>query len=227
MNGLDGIELVVFDWDGTVVDSVPAIAGALQLTAADLGLAVPDDRAARHVIGLGMRDALAYAVPDLAESRIPAFLARYRHHYLAMGTVDRPFEGIAGLLDDLLDAGVQLGVATGKSRVGLDRAFEATGYGPRFAVSRCADEGRPKPDPWMLDSIASHTGVARAAIAMVGDTSHDVEMAKAAGVRSVAVSWGAHPLDALALAGPDRVVHSVAELAALFVRAGDRVPACR
>ncbi len=216
MTPLDDVELVVFDWDGTVVDSIHCISAALQRTAADLSLPVPDDEAARYVIGLGVHDALAYALPDLAHERIPAFLARYRHHYLAMGTIDRPFEGIVDLLDGLRAAGLRLAVATGKSRAGLDRAFEATGYGPRFCISRCADEGRPKPHPWLLESIAADTGVSREAIVMIGDTTHDIEMAKAAGVRSIGVAWGAHPVAALARARPDRLAHSVAQLGAMF-----------
>ena len=213
---IPAIRMIVFDWDGTVVDSIHGIALAMQQTAADLSLTVPSDEDARHVIGLGMHAALGYALPDLLAERVPEFLARYRQRYLALGPIDRPFDGIAGLLDELARRGYRLAVATGKSRIGLDRAFAATGYGPRFELSRCADEGRPKPDPWMLESIAGHTGLSPEAIAMIGDTSHDIAMAKAAGAFSVGVAWGAHPLAALERAAPGRLVHTVTELAALF-----------
>ena len=162
--------MVVFDWDGTVVDSVPGIALALQRTAEEHRLGVPDDRMARHVIGLGMRDALALAVPELSAAQLPAFLASYRNHYLALGPIDRPFDGIADLFDALRANGIRLAVATGKSRVGLSRAFEATGFASRFELSRCADEGHPKPHPWMLESISAQAGLPVSAVVMIGDT---------------------------------------------------------
>ena len=210
--------LLVFDWDGTVVDSIHSIAAAIQLSAADLGLPVPTEERARHVIGLGLGEALQLAVPSLPASQMQAFVARYRYHYFAGDGIDRPFDGMADLLESLVGAGRSLAVATGKSRAGLERAFDSTRLGPLFVASRCADEGRPKPHPWMLESLAEETGVATSAMIMIGDTSHDIGMARAAGSAAVGVAYGAHDRTAIDQAGPDWVVESIAELRLLLER---------
>lgn len=212
----DDVALVVFDWDGTLVDTIDGIAVSMQRAAADLGLAVPDDERARHVIGLGLQAALRHAVPDLTAERQPAFLERYRHHFVALGATDRPFDGARDLLAALSRQGRRLAVATGKSRAGLDRAFAQTGLGTFFEASRCADEGFPKPHPWMLQALSAQTGVGSERIAMVGDTSHDIAMAAAFGARSIGVGYGAHTTTALTRAAPDRLVHTIADLAAVF-----------
>nr|MCU0770124.1 HAD hydrolase-like protein [Burkholderiaceae bacterium] len=159
-------ELVVFDWDGTVVDSTASIARSIQQAAADLGLAVPSTAQASHVIGLGLRDALAAAVPDLGADRIEDS-ERYRHHYLAVEQDIVLFEGIRELLAALAADGARLAVATGKSRRGLDRAFESTGLGSYFEASRCADETRPKPHPAMLQELTTLLAVRRERTVMV------------------------------------------------------------
>jgi phosphoglycolate phosphatase len=206
--------LIVFDWDGTLVDSTAMIALAIQKAAADLGLAVPTLEQASHVIGLGLHDALARAVPDLTVARIDEFSARYRFHYLAREPEIILFPGVAELLRELGASPVPLAVATGKSRRGLARAFEATGLGPLFGSSRCADETHPKPHPAMLLELTEELGVAPARTLMIGDTTHDLEMAAAAGAAGIGVTYGAHPRDQLQARNPLALVASVAELRA-------------
>jgi phosphoglycolate phosphatase len=206
-------DLVVWDWDGTIVDSTSAITDAIIGAAADLGLPVPSERDARWVIGLGLLEAIHHAVPAIRREQVPAFVERYRVHYLKRDAQLRTFDGIPELLRGLDAAAVPLAVATGKSRVGLNRALVQTGLGPRFVATRCADEGAPKPDPWMLRDLAETLQVPPARMVMIGDTTHDVGMARAAGAASVAVLYGAHEPGALRDSGADAVVASVGELA--------------
>ena len=194
---MNNIELVVFDWDGTLMDSTRAIAESIQLAAADLGLPVPDDEAASHVIGLGLKDALRTAVPSLPPGRINEFVDRYKVHYFERDLLLRPFEGAVELLEELKSRRIPAAIATGKSRVGLDRALESIGWRHYFKTSRCADEGIPKPDPWMLNEVCRELGHLTGNTVMIGDTSHDLLMAKTAGAWSVAVTYGAHPLSEL------------------------------
>ncbi|MDD3354100.1 HAD-IA family hydrolase [Zoogloea sp.] len=205
-------ELVVFDWDGTLMDSAAAIVRAIQAASADLGFPVPPDERARHVIGLGLVDALRHAVPELPESDYARMAERYRHHYLAGDHELTLFEGTEALIDDLHRRGYLLAVATGKSRRGLDRALEATGLGRFFHGTRCADESFSKPHPAMLHELMDELGVAAEACLMIGDTTHDLLMARNAGVAGLAVSFGAHPVAELLAAGPLACVHTPAGL---------------
>lgn len=186
-------ELVVFDWDGTVVDSTALIARSIQRAAADLGLAVPSERDASQVIGLGLRDALARAVPDLPAARIEEFSLRYRDHYLAREPEIVLFSGMRELLVELIEDGARLAIATGKSRAGLSRALDATGLRPLFEATRCADQTHSKPHPAMLLELADETGVEPASMLMIGDTVHDLQMAHHAGAAALGVTYGAHP----------------------------------
>jgi phosphoglycolate phosphatase len=204
--------LVVFDWDGTLVDSTSIIAGCLQAACRDVGEPVPDDVAARFVIGLGLRDALTHVAPNLALERYPELSARYRDHYLARDPDIPLFGGARELLDDLAEAGYLLAVATGKTRVGLDRALAAHALAARFHATRCADEGRPKPHPDMLLHLMAHLGVPPERTLMVGDTTHDLAVARDAGACAVAVAYGAHEPAGLAALRPLATVHSIAEL---------------
>ncbi len=204
--------MVVFDWDGTLVDSTAAITEAIQGAAVDLGLARPSDAQASHVIGLGLADALRLAVPELTAEQTPAFIERYKTHYLQRDAALRPFEGIRQLLGELRGVGVALAIATGKSRVGLQRALAQTGWEPLFSGSRCADEGPPKPHPWMLDDLCRQNAIDPEEVVMVGDTTHDLQMARGAGVDGVAVLYGAHPESSLRAFGPSAVAASVDEL---------------
>lgn len=195
-------DLLVFDWDGTLSDSAGHIVNALQASFRDLELPVPDEASARYVIGLGLHDALSYLDPALPADRYHQVSERYRHHFLA-GDADiklfpRVNEGIA----ELEARGYLLGVATGKSRRGLDLVLQSTQLGRHFHASRCADEGLPKPHPDMLETLIDALGAKPERTLMIGDTTHDLQMARNAGVAAVAVSYGAHPLADLERLGP-------------------------
>ena len=205
-------ELIVFDWDGTLLDSAAAIVRAIQAASADLGLPVPPDARARHVIGLGLHDALSHAVPELAAVDYPKMVERYRHHFLATDHELTLFEGTVDLIASLHAAGHLLAVATGKSRQGLDRALGFSGLGPYFHATRCADECFSKPHPAMLHELMDELGVAADDCLMIGDTTHDLLMARNAGVAGLAVSFGAHPVEQLLAEAPLTCVHTPAEL---------------
>jgi phosphoglycolate phosphatase len=207
-------DLIVFDWDGTLADSTAIIARSIREALRDMGEAVPDEMAARYVIGLGLADALRTVAPALPPGRHPELVAHYRKRYLAAEQDSPLFEGAAELLGALDRAGYLLGVATGKSRMGLDRVLTKNGLATRFHATRCADEGRPKPHPDMLLHVMDRLGVAPDATLMVGDTTHDLLLAKNAGVAAVAVTYGAHERGPLASLAPVGTVHSIAELAA-------------
>lgn len=203
--------LLVFDWDGTIIDSASTIAECIQRAAADVGLPVPTREQASHVIGLGLQDALRHAVPSLRPERVPEFVERYREHFRAAEHTMDLFGGMRELLASLQKERA-LGIATGKSRRGLDRSLEATGLKPYFRASRCADETHPKPHPAMLLELMDELDVAAEDALMIGDTSHDLEMARAAGVDALAVTYGAHAEDSLRSCQPRACVASVAEL---------------
>lgn len=205
-------ELVVFDWDGTLLDSAGAIVQAIQSACRDLGAPIPDDASARHVIGLGLIDALRHAAPDLAPENYQAMVERYRHHYLSGDHQLALFPGVPEMLSRLKDAGHILTVATGKSRLGLERALDHSGLRSLFQASRCADECHSKPHPQMLEELMAEFGISAEATLMIGDTSHDLLMASNAGVDSLAVTYGAHPHDHLLEHKPKACLHSVREL---------------
>lgn len=214
MNAKPRYELIVFDWDGTLIDSAATIVACIQTASREMGLPVPDERTASHVIGLGLHDSLRLAVPALERGRYAEFAAHYRKHFLAREDSMALFVGAEELLRRLLVRGHRLAVATGKSRRGLDRALAASGLGELFASSRCADQTNPKPHPAMLIELMRELDVDAAHTLMIGDTSHDLEMARSAGTDAVAVTYGAHPAAALRALAPRACVASVAELAA-------------
>jgi phosphoglycolate phosphatase len=203
--------LLIFDWDGTIIDSASAIAQCIRQAAADLGLRVPSEEQAKHVIGLGLHDALRGSVPDLRPEHMPEFVERYRQHFRAREDEMGLFAGMRELIERLSNLRT-LGIATGKSRRGLDRALDATGLRPYFRASRCADETHPKPHPAMLHELMAELDVAADNALMIGDTSHDLEMARAAGVDALAVTYGAHSAAGLLHCGPRGCVASVTEL---------------
>jgi len=205
-------DLIVFDWDGTLLDSAAAIVRAIQASCVDLGLPVPDDARARHVIGLGLQDALAHAVPELAPADYSRMVERYRHHYLTRDHELALFGGVVEMIERLAQGGWQLAVATGKSRAGLDRALAHSGLGAHFDATRCADECFSKPHPAMLHELMEELMVSPARTLMIGDTTHDLEMARNAGVHAVGVSYGAHPKEGLASVPHRACVDSLAAL---------------
>ena len=184
--------LLVFDWDGTIIDSPAAIVECIREASREMGLRVPERERAAHVIGLGLRESLQQAVPDLPAERYSEFVALYRKNFLAREDSMPLFRGMQDLLGSLAKTH-RLAIATGKSRRGLDRALDATGLAPLFASSRCADETAPKPDPAMLRELMEEFGIDETQVLMIGDTTHDLGMASAAGVDALAVTYGAHP----------------------------------
>jgi phosphoglycolate phosphatase len=220
--GARAFRLLVFDWDGTLADSTAIIANAIQQACRDLDLPPPDDDSARFVIGLGLTDALRHVAPGLAATDYPRLSERYRHHYLARDPEIPLFPGAREMLDELDARGFLLAIATGKSRVGLTRSLQQQGLAHRFVATRCADEGLPKPHPDMLLALMDRCGVAPQDTLMIGDTTHDLELARNAGASAVAVAYGAHPMAGLADLAPLATVSSIAELAAWF-RANARV----
>ena len=205
-------DLLVFDWDGTLMDSAEAIVEALQCACRDLQLPVPADDAARFIIGMSLHDALAHVLPDLDPAEHPRVAERYRHHFLLRDGATTLFPGAGECIRELHAAGFLLGIATGKSRRGLDRALAATALTDYFHATRCADEGYCKPHPGMLTALMDAVGVEAEKALMIGDTSHDMAMAQAANVERVGVGYGAHVKDALLAYRPLACVDSVAEL---------------
>lgn len=190
-------DLIVFDWDGTVMDSTAVIAGSIQAACRDLGLTVPSDEAARHVIGMGLVQALRHAVPDAPETMYQPLAECYRHHFLAQDEAIPLFAGARETIAGLHGAGHSLAVATGKSRNGLNRAMQASGMQSYFHASRTADETFSKPHPAMLLEIMDELGIHASRALMIGDTTHDLQMALNAGVDAVGMTHGAHPADQL------------------------------
>lgn len=186
-------ELIVFDWDGTLMDSAALIVDSVQAAARDIGLEPPSDERARHIIGLGLVDAMRYALPDLGPDHYDQLVDRYRHHYLSRDHQLVLFDGIRELIAELAAGDHVLGVATGKSRRGLERALDGSGLRPHFHATRCADECHSKPHPQMLEELMAEFGIAPDATLMIGDTTHDLQMARNAGTAALAVSYGAHP----------------------------------
>jgi len=190
-------DLIVFDWDGTVMDSTGVIAGSIQAACRDLGLDEPSDMACKHVIGLGLHEALRQAVPGVPESKRGDLVERYRHHYLLQDGTLSLYEGAAQTITELHAAGHWLAVATGKSRIGLERAMKTSGMKPFFHTTRTADQTFSKPNPAMLLEIMDEIGIEARRVLMVGDTTHDLQMARNAGVDAIGVTHGAHPAEQL------------------------------
>jgi phosphoglycolate phosphatase len=205
-------DLIAFDWDGTLFDSTGIIVRCIQSAVRDVGGTVPTDSAASYVIGMGLMQALAHAAPDVPPDRYPQLGERYRHHYLAHQHDISLFDGVLELLADLKARHHWLAVATGKSRRGLDEALHAVELQGLFDASRTADETAGKPSPLMLEQLMREFGVDARRTLMIGDTTHDLQMAVNAGCASVGVSYGAHEPDAFDALSPRFVAHSVPEL---------------
>ncbi|MDP2450164.1 MAG: HAD-IA family hydrolase [Polaromonas sp.] len=205
-------DLIAFDWDGTLFDSTKIIVRCIQAAVRDVGGTVPTDEAAGYVIGLGLMQALAHAAPDVPPAKYPELGARYRHHYIGHQNDISLFDGVLPLLAALRARGHLLSVATGKSRHGLDEALQAVELKGRFDGSRTADETAGKPHPRMLHELMDEFGVRPERTLMIGDTTHDLQMALNAGCASVGVSYGAHESAAFDALQPRFVAHSVQDL---------------
>lgn len=205
-------DLIAFDWDGTLFDSTAIITRSIQEAVRDLGGTVPSDTAASYVIGMALMPALAHAAPDVPVSRHAELVERYRHHYLAHQHDIILFAGVLPMLAELKARQHCLAVATGKSRRGLDEALQAVELHGVFDGSRTADETQGKPHPRMLHELMREFGVPPERTLMVGDTTHDLQMALNAGCASVGVGYGAHATDTFAELQPRFVALTVAEL---------------
>jgi len=198
------------------MDSTAVIAGSIQAACRDLGLGIPDDVTARHVIGLGLDQALRHAVPDLPDALRPDLVKRYRHHFLSRDEAIPLFEGARETIAELHEAGYRLGVATGKSNAGLSRAMESTSMKGFFHATRTADQTFSKPDPAMLLELMEELDVSAERTLMVGDTTHDLLMAQNANVDVVAVGHGAHPAERLQELNPLALLGDFTELRTWF-----------
>ena len=205
-------DLIVFDWDGTLMDSTSTIVKCIQASAKDLGLPIPDNRTAAYVIGLGLMDAMQAVLPGVDPKFYPRMVERYRYHYLAQDQELSLFDGAREMLADLSQQGYFLAVATGKSRVGLNRALDTVKLLSLFDATRCADETFSKPHPAMLQELTRELGQDLKRTVMIGDTTHDLQMAINAGAGGVAVEYGAHGVPELQALNPLFSARSIAEL---------------
>ncbi|MDR3480685.1 MAG: HAD-IIIA family hydrolase [Burkholderiaceae bacterium] len=205
-------DLIVFDWDGTLMDSTSTIVKCIQASAKDLGLPIPDNRTAAYVIGLGLMDAMQAVLPGVDPKFYPRMVERYRYHYLAQDQELSLFEGAREMLTDLSQQGYFLAVATGKSRVGLNRALDTVKLLSLFDATRCADETFSKPHPAMLQELTRELGQDLKRTVMIGDTTHDLQMAINAGAAGVAVEYGAHGIPELHALNPLYSAQSIAQL---------------
>ncbi len=205
-------DLLAFDWDGTLFDSTAIITRSIQLAVRDVGGTVPTDKAAAYVIGMALNQALAHAAPDVPPEKYPELGARYRYHYMARQDDLSLFAGVIEMLTDLKTRGHWLAVATGKSRQGLNSVLHSVELQGVFDGSRTADESAGKPHPLMLQELMAEFDVPVERVLMIGDTTHDLQMALNAGCPSVGVSYGAHEPGAFHALSPRFVAHSVREL---------------
>jgi phosphoglycolate phosphatase len=205
-------DFIVFDWDGTLMDSTKTIIGCIQSAARDLGLPVPSVKNASHVIGLGMLDAMKAAMPDVDPQFYPKIIERYRHHYFNQDNDLVLFDGVHDMLGDLSQQGYFLAVATGKSRVGLNRALNASKLLTLFDATRCADETFSKPHPAMLQELTRELGQDMRRTVMIGDTTHDLLMASNAGAEAIGVNYGAHEHKTLQELNPVYIADSITSL---------------
>ena len=215
------VELIVFDWDGTLMDSAARIVSSLAVAASRVGLPRLPDAQLRGIIGLGLDAAITELYPQATVSQKQALVRAYRQYFMhECDEQERLFEGVEPVLDSLSRSVPWLAVATGKSRVGLDRALRTTGLGHHFPVTRCADEAPSKPHPQMLQDIMDSVVVEPAATLMVGDTEFDLAMARQAGVRSVGVTYGVHSASRLLSQQPLCLIDTILQLPALVERVG-------
>lgn len=194
------------------MDSTSTIVKCIQASARDLGLPVPKDDAAAHVIGLGLHEAMQAVMPNVDPKLYPKMVERYRYHFLSRDHELALFKGVQEMLQELSSAGYFLAVATGKSRVGLNRAMNEVNLLSMFDATRCADETFSKPHPAMLQELTRELGQDLKRTVMIGDTTHDLLMASNAGAAGVAVEYGAHPVDQLHACQPMFSAKTVEEL---------------
>lgn len=206
-------DLLIFDWDGTLADSVGRIILSMRTAAIETDLEIRDDTAIKGIIGLGLPEAIRTLYPQISGNQLIDFRQRYADSYMAMDNVPSPlFDGVVESIQAFREDGYRLAVATGKARRGLDRVLKANGWQGYFDATRAADETASKPDPLMLNEIMAHCGVAPQRSLMIGDASFDLLMARNAGMDSVAVGYGAQPLESLRQFEPRLAIEHFSEL---------------
>jgi phosphoglycolate phosphatase len=207
------LELLVFDWDGTLMDSVGSIVGCTRAVITELGLGEADETTIRGTVGLGLRETVESLLPGCDDALYEVVLECYRRHWVETFR-DRPllFPGVRGMLAELARSGYLLAVATGKSRRGLEHALDQTSLRGHFHATRTADEALSKPHPQMLLDLLDQLGVRPRAALMVGDSIYDLRMAAQAGAHAVAVLTGAHGREELAAEAPRVLLDRVADL---------------
>lgn len=206
-------ELVVFDWDGTLMDSEAHIVVSMQRALADLAMPDLSRESIRDIIGLGLREAMEKLLPAQTDADYQALTDRYRYHFLADDPC-QPFPGAEAVLQGLNEAGYLLAVATGKGRPGLERVLQSTGFSQYFVETRCADETRSKPHPQMLQEIMDVLATAPHKTLMVGDTEYDLQMANAAQTAALGVDYGVHARERLLACNPLACLSSIQDLPA-------------
>ncbi|WP_433884989.1 HAD family hydrolase [Pseudomonas vranovensis] len=208
-------DLLIFDWDGTLADSISRIVEAMHLAAGRAGYAICADDAVKGIIGLALPEAISVLYPQLDAEQVAQFRQHYADVYMALDDQPSPlFEGVVESLEAFRAEGYRLAVATGKARRGLDRVLRANGWEDYFDITRAADESRGKPHPQMLEEILAHCQVEPQRALMVGDSSFDLLMASNAGMHSVAVGYGAMSLEALSAFGPQVCIDHFSQLQA-------------
>lgn len=208
--------LIIFDWDGTLMDSIGRIVSSMRACATKLDLPVPSEQAVRDIIGLSLLPAIERLFGRLDAPQLAAFMQVYRQQYIYDdATPTALFPGATSVLQQLQQRGHQLAVATGKARHGLERVWQETASQQYFSFSRCADETAGKPHPQMLYELLAESGVARQQAVLVGDSIHDMQMAQRADMRAIGVSFGAHDRQQLLAAGAAIVIDDLSELLAL------------
>lgn len=191
-------DLIIFDWDGTLMDSESKIVNCFRKAAQDIEIDYPGDKAVRNIIGLGLKEALAVLMPNYDDTAQQQVVERYREHFLHLDETEMPlFEGVEEGLRQLQLENYSLAIATGKARLGLDKVLEQTQLGEHFIISRCADEAKSKPHPRMVLDILTETGVSADRAIVVGDTTYDIEMAHRANTNALAVCYGVHQREKL------------------------------
>lgn len=206
-------DLLIFDWDGTLADSIGRIIESMRTAAIGGGMEGRDDEAIKGIIGLGLPEAIRTLYPSITANDLIDFRQRYADCYMAMDKVpSRLFEGVSESIQAFRDEGYRLAVATGKARRGLDRVLKANAWLDFFDITRAADETASKPDPLMLHEIMAHCDVAPERSLMIGDSSFDLQMARNAGMDSVAVGYGAQSLDSLRAYEPRLAIEHFSEL---------------
>jgi phosphoglycolate phosphatase len=218
MRSMQDYKLVIFDWDGTLMDSVDRIVSSMQSAAQTVGLVSPVDHDVKQIIGLSLTTALETLFTSITAEQIEAMLVQYKYEYLEGDNTPTPlFENAINLLTQLKQHNKLLAVATGKGREGLNRVLNVSETSAFFNTTRCAGEMPSKPDPTMLNSILEELKIAPHEAIMIGDTSHDLKMAQNAGVDSIGVTFGVHDRDVLSRYKPKVIVDSLAELHQLLL----------